>query len=429
MSLLENKQLKKAAGLLNSEAPDDHFLAYITTEERDMLVDAGGKKTATASGVFAYPGHHGSSGSSMGQSQGSSNNNDNQGSDHSHSRFDSGSGYYGEKPTSTTTTNNNNEDNRQNYSATQTQTGVVPGGGEQIGYDKDGNAVFADTKVTPEVVRRQAIEYAEQFGGVAPLGSRPVTYGTKYDHKQMTYMAKNQLKTIKSKLTEAGFTDFDEDASLSEIKDYVDKLNRTGKIGDSWENSVDADGNALYSPETIAKWKEVGYVPQSLANVPVGLVGLGARTIGAAPLTYDQLQNDFNTIEEIGQSKDMDWQDRMKEFSPKQWEAYSGEKYDPITQTYSTPRGEGGGSTRDRIERIEGAYNIGGTDPQESVAAQWYSGMNNTKSDFFFKNEYNDAKLKVKAVLGTPSAIGQVAVGNSVFFDFLKQNSLNKGIL
>ena len=55
--------------------------------------------------------------------------------------------------------------------------------------------------------------------------------------------------------------------------------------------------------------------------------------------------------------------------------------------------------------------------------------MNNTKSDFFFKNEYNDAKLKVKAVLGTPSAIGQVAVGNSVFFDFLKQNSLNKGIL
>ena len=426
MSLLENKQLKKAAGLLNSEAPDDHFLAYITAEERDMLVDAGGKKTATASGIMAYPPSDNYGGTHSSKSN--ENSASNQGSDRGHSRFDSGSGYYGGKPTSTTTTNNN-EDNRQNYSATQTQTGVVPGGGEQIGYDKDGNAVFADTKVTPEVVRRQAIEYAEQFGGVAPLGSRPVTYSTKYAHKQMTHMAKNKLKTIKSKLTEAGFTDFDEDASLSEIKDYVDTLNRTGKIGDSWENSVDKDGNALYSPETIAKWKENNYVPQSLANVPVGFMGLGVRAFGAAPLTYDQLQNDFNTIEEIGQSKDMDWQDRMKKFSPKQWEAYSGEKYDPITQTYSTPRGEGGGSTRDRIERIEGAYNIGGTDPQESVAAQWYSGMNNTKSDFFFKNEYNDAKLKVKAVLGTPSAIGQVAVGNSVFFDFLKQNSLNKGIL
>ena len=70
MSLLENKKLKKAAGLLNSEAPDDHFLAYITADERDMLVNAGGVKTPTKSGVFAYPGHHGSSGSSMGVEQG-----------------------------------------------------------------------------------------------------------------------------------------------------------------------------------------------------------------------------------------------------------------------------------------------------------------------------------------------------------------------
>ena len=54
---------------------------------------------------------------------------------------------------------------------------------------------------------------------------------------------------------------------------------------------------------------------------------------------------------------------------------------------------------------------------------------NQSGNDFFFKNQYDDAKLKMKAVLGTPSAIGQVAVGNSIFYDFLKQNSLNKGIL
>ena len=55
--------------------------------------------------------------------------------------------------------------------------------------------------------------------------------------------------------------------------------------------------------------------------------------------------------------------------------------------------------------------------------------MNNKSSEFFFKNEYDNAKNKVKAVLGTPSSIGQIAVGNSVFFDFLKKNSLDKGIL
>ena len=47
--------LKKYAGLLNDLAPENHLLAYITPQERDMLVDAGGVKTPTPSGIFAYP--------------------------------------------------------------------------------------------------------------------------------------------------------------------------------------------------------------------------------------------------------------------------------------------------------------------------------------------------------------------------------------
>ncbi len=47
--------LKKYAGLLNEEAPENHFLAYITPKERDMLIEAGGVKTPTSSGIFAYP--------------------------------------------------------------------------------------------------------------------------------------------------------------------------------------------------------------------------------------------------------------------------------------------------------------------------------------------------------------------------------------
>jgi hypothetical protein len=47
--------LKKYAGLLNDIAPKNHLLAYITPQERDMLVDAGGVKTPTPSGIFAYP--------------------------------------------------------------------------------------------------------------------------------------------------------------------------------------------------------------------------------------------------------------------------------------------------------------------------------------------------------------------------------------
>jgi hypothetical protein len=432
MSLLENKKLKKAAGLLNSEAPDDHFLAYITADERDMLVDAGGVKTPTKSGVFAYPGHHGSSGSSMGVEQGSSNNN-NQGSDRGHSRFDSG--YYGGTPTSTTTTTNNNNDNqstaRERYITDYSSKGIVKGGGALIGYDKDDTPIYENTKVDPEVVERQKIEYAEQFGGVPPLGSRPVTYATKYEYNQMKYIADSKLDTIKGKLKIAGFTDFDEDATLSEMKEYVKNLNRTGKIGDSWKNAKDRNGNPLYSPETIAKWEKSGYVPQSqstrLPSFDLAMKVFSPTGTGGAPLSYDQLVNDFDTIAEVGQTQGMNWQDRMKTYSPKQWESYSGQVYDPITRTYSDP--VGGGGEADRVARVEGSYNIGGTEPQESVAAKWYSGMNNKSSEFFFKNEYDNAKNKIKAVLGTPSAIGQVAVGNSIFFDFLKKNSLDKGIL
>ena len=77
--------LKEYAGLLNEEAPENHFLAYITPGERDMLVEAGGKKTPTESGIFAYPPgeKYGGTNSSGGfndptpSSGGSSNNNNN----------------------------------------------------------------------------------------------------------------------------------------------------------------------------------------------------------------------------------------------------------------------------------------------------------------------------------------------------------------
>tara|TARA_R100000742_G_C4268994_1_gene87426 strand:+ start:49 stop:1068 length:1020 start_codon:yes stop_codon:yes gene_type:complete len=118
--------LKKYAGLLNEEAPKDHFLAYITPSERDMLVDAGGKKTPTESGIFAYPPQDNYT-SSYDSSQNQSGRNENtsgagggsgyQGSDNSHSRFDVGSGYYGE-PTTTTTTSNNNDDIDSTYTST-----------------------------------------------------------------------------------------------------------------------------------------------------------------------------------------------------------------------------------------------------------------------------------------------------------------------
>ncbi len=63
--------LKKYAGLLNDVAPKNHLLAYITPSERDMLVDAGGVKTSTPSGIFAYPPSNDARGQSTGSNSSS----------------------------------------------------------------------------------------------------------------------------------------------------------------------------------------------------------------------------------------------------------------------------------------------------------------------------------------------------------------------
>ena len=65
-----------------------------------------------------------------------------------------------------------------------------------------------------------------------------------------------------------------------------------------------------------------------------------------------------------------------------------------------------------------------------SVANQWYSNLgSNTTTPFSFSTAYSDAKAKQQNILGNPSAVRQLAVNESPFYDWLKTNSLNKGIL
>ena len=74
----------------------------------------------------------------------------------------------------------------------------------------------------------------------------------------------------------------------------------------------------------------------------------------------------------------------------------------------------------------------GTTAPSNSAAANWYNtlgGSGTNPTGFNLATEYAAAKAKISKTLKTSSSVGQIAVGNSAFFNFLKDNSLNKGIL
>jgi len=75
-------------------------------------------------------------------------------------------------------------------------------------------------------------------------------------------------------------------------------------------------------------------------------------------------------------------------------------------------------------------YTVSGITPQESKASQWYASIGeNTGSTFNFASAYTDAKTKVAANLSSHGPLAQLAVSNSPYYDWLKTNKLDKGIL
>jgi len=77
-------------------------------------------------------------------------------------------------------------------------------------------------------------------------------------------------------------------------------------------------------------------------------------------------------------------------------------------------------------------YMVGGTTPVNSTATQWYSTLGSSPSNpgaFDLTAQYAKAKTAVSQRLGNSTSVGQLAVNQSPFYNWLKDNSLNKGIL
>ena len=100
-----------------------------------------------------------------------------------------------------------------------------------------------------------------------------------------------------------------------------------------------------------------------------------------------------------------------------------------------TKDGEGGISSTVREQVINNILNVqkaAGVPKSQLITNYWYSSLGNTSPSgftFSFQKQLNEAKAKQNIILNNSSSVGQLAVNQSPFFDFLKTSSLNKGIL
>jgi len=105
--------------------------------------------------------------------------------------------------------------------------------------------------------------------------------------------------------------------------------------------------------------------------------------------------------------------------------------YNPQSGTFTDSRGDNVGERalmNAAAPQAPGLISNQATTP--SVASQWYQNLGTTTaSPFSFSTAYSDAKAKQQTILGNPSAVRQLAINESPFYNWLKDNSLNKGIL
>ena len=101
--------------------------------------------------------------------------------------------------------------------------------------------------------------------------------------------------------------------------------------------------------------------------------------------------------------------------------------YSDGNNNVSTIAGGGGENTTALL--AASPYLVSGNEQIESEASKWYNSIGNNTKQFNFASAYATAKAKVSQTLNNKGPIGMLAVSDSPYYDWLKTNKLDKGIL
>ena len=380
--------LKQYAGLLNDEAPEDHFLAYITPGERDMLVEAGGVKTPTSSGIFAYPPDNDARGQSTGSSSSSSNSG---GNDNSNDYTGADYGFVASQPTTTTTTTPSNDNSNfdyetQAYNVTnpnfdyETDANSIDAG---LGLGEITNATYNKDTGTVDIEQTSGIINTEQYQTAnlgAYLDSPDVSDQDKINTlNQLQGLSNSDLKGSKLSNIETDFVLENLDLSFNNIKDQTKYSKYTSSID---ENSTTFMGDLTENP--------LGTVANS-----GGIIG----TIFRGSTDYFKNNKALETLGYTG---------KTIKYNP---DGSGDFNYGGGFLTGNASQGE-----RDAVNQLTpfAADAIGGTTSQPSMVNQYFANMgSNLGVSSAYMNTYNAAKDKISQSLNTQPNNQQYGYGNT----------------
>ena len=374
------------------------------------------------------PGHHGGSSSSSnsgpagGQSSGgnysgggsTSNNgdpggnhgNNNQGSDHGHSRFDTGSGYYGEPTTSTPSSNDNDNNN-------VTDPGFVKALNEQklqdyktsLGQMDDAMGVGTITDATYNA-KTGLTDYTQTSGIITTEQYQTANLGAYLDSPDVSDKAKaktlNQLQALSnSNLKGSKLSNIETDFVLDNLDLAFNNIKNQTKYS-KYTSSID-ETNTTFADD--------------FSKNPLGTAIKSGGVIGSMFKGITDNYKNNKALEVLG------YTGKTIKYNP---DGSGGFNYGGGFLTGNASEGE-----RDAVNQLtpQAANIIGGTQQQVSQAAQWYNSIGSNTQQFNFATAYANAKTKVSQTLNNKGQVGLLAVNDSPFYDWLKTKNLDRGIL
>jgi len=396
-------------------------LTYITEAEKNLLLDANlhgtldnGKPNIGASGLLSLDGW-GDASDGFGGNNNSGNNN-NEGSDDGHSRFNVGSGYYGEPTTTTTTTN----DGGNNYVVPNP---VLPPGviSKNFDYETDAFSIDAgyglgeitnatynadtglvDIQQTPGIINTEQYQTANLN---AYLDSPDVSDQEKKDTlNQLQALSNSNLKGSKLSNIETDFVLDNLDLAFNNVKDQTKYSKYTSSINENATTfSKDLSDNLL---GTVAKSGGIigtmfkGITDTYKNNKALETLGYTGKTIQYNP----DGSGDFN---------------------------YGG----------GFLTGNVSDSEREAVNQLTplAANVVGGTTQQASMVNNYFSNLNNTNLGISqdYLNTYNTAKTKMANTLNMTPPNQQFGYGNNyndtyarqmnntnIFYNYLNEQGL-----